>query len=54
MSNGLHPDQVYLGPNCLQRLSTDHKSRGWQANSYCRTDGKVKHTTAYLIHLENP
>ena len=34
VSNKLDPDQVHhsvgsdLGPNCLQRLSTDNKSRG--------------------------
>ena len=40
MSNGLDPDQARryvgpdLGPNCLQRLSTDDKVRRWQARSY--------------------
>ena len=40
MSNGLDPGQARryvgpdLGPNCLQRLSTDDKVRRWQAKSY--------------------
>ena len=37
VSNSLDPDQARhfvgpdLGPNCLQRLSADNKSRPWQA-----------------------
>ena len=39
MSNGLGPNQdprcvgPDLGPNCLQRLSADDKSRSYQANT---------------------
>ena len=39
MSNGLDPDQDRhsvgpdLGPNCLQRISADDKSRHWQGKS---------------------
>ena len=39
MSNGLDPDQDQhsfgpdLGPNCLQRISADDKSPGWQGKS---------------------
>ena len=50
MSNGLHPDQVGLGPNCLQRLSTDHKSHGWQANSYY-TPRKLCLWWVYCFHV---
>ena len=51
MSNSLDPDQAQhfvgsdLGPNCLQRLSADDKSRYWW--------GRVRSTSLFLFLPES-